>query len=262
MLAMWSAAVGCGVLGVLIGSFLNVLIHRIPIGQSIISPPSACPGCHTPIRPWDNIPIVSWLLLRGRCRHCGMRISVRYPLIEGLTAGLFAAVGARFGFHAVVPAVLVFTAASIALAAIDLEHRRLPDRIVFPTLVIQGALLVMAGLADDRPRSILMAAIGAAIAGGFLFAVWFAVPRALGFGDVKYGLVLGALLGWFGLGHVAAGLFLGYLCGAVIGIVLMIAKRKARGLTMPFGPSLALGAWIAALWGAAFLDWYRHLLGA
>ncbi|MDQ1425477.1 MAG: leader peptidase (prepilin peptidase) / N-methyltransferase [Acidimicrobiaceae bacterium] len=258
---MLLAAVGCGVLGILIGSFLNVLIHRVPIGESIVSPPSACPNCHTPISPRDNIPIVSWLVLRGRCRHCHTRISARYPFVEALTGALFAVVGARFGFHIIVPAVLVFTAASIALAAIDLEHRRLPDRIVFPTLIMEGALLVLAGLIDHRPRSIAMAAVGAVIAGGFLFVVWFAVPKALGFGDVKYGLVFGALLGWFGLGHVVIGLFLGYLCGSVIGIGMMIVKRKARGLIMPFGPSLALGAWIAALWGTEILDWYRNLLG-
>lgn len=258
---MLLAAVGCGVLGVLIGSFLNVLIHRVPIGESVVSPPSACPSCHTLISPRDNIPIVSWLVLRGRCRHCHTRISARYPLIEGLTGVLFAVVGARFGFHIIVPAVLVFTAASLALSAIDLEHRRLPDSIVFPTLLIEAGLLVLAGVVDDRPRSIVMAGVGAAIAAGFLFVVWFAVPKALGFGDVKYGLVFGALLGWFGLGHVVVGLFLGYLCGSVIGIGMMIAKRKARGLTMPFGPSLALGAWIAVLWGTAILDWYRNLLG-
>jgi leader peptidase (prepilin peptidase)/N-methyltransferase len=255
------AAVGCGVLGILIGSFLNVLIHRVPIGESIVTPPSACPACHTPIRPRDNIPVVSWLVLRGRCRHCGAPISARYPFVEAFTGVLFAVVGARFGFHIIVPAVLVFTAASIALAAIDLEHRRLPDRIVFPTLALEAALLVLAGVVDDRPRSIVMAAVGAAIAAGFLFVVWFAVPKALGFGDVKYGLVFGALLGWFGLGHVAVGLFLGYLCGSVIGIGLMITKRRARGLIMPFGPSLAVGAWVAALWGTPILDWYRNLLG-
>jgi leader peptidase (prepilin peptidase)/N-methyltransferase len=181
--------------------------------------------------------------------------------VEALTGVLFAVVGARFGFHIIVPAVLVFTAASIALAAIDLELRRLPDRIVFPTLIMEGALLVVAGIVDHRPRSIVMAVVGAAIAGGFLFIVWFAVPKALGFGDVKYGLVLGALLGWFGLGHVVVGLFLGYLCGSVIGVGMMIAKRRARGLIMPFGPSLAVGAWIAALWGTAILDWYRNQLG-
>jgi leader peptidase (prepilin peptidase) / N-methyltransferase len=256
---MFLAAAGCGVLGILIGSFLNVLIHRVPIGESIVSPRSACPSCHTPIAPRDNIPIVSWLILRGRCRNCGTRISIRYPAVEALAGVTFAVVGARFGFEIIVPAVLVFTAGSIALAAIDLEHHRLPDRIVFPTLALEGALLVLAAIVDDRPRSILMAGVGAAIAAGFLFIVWFAVPRALGFGDVKYGLVLGALLGWFGLGHVVLGLFLGYLGGAFIGIGLMIAKRKARGVIMPFGPSLALGAWIAALWGTAILDWYRGL---
>lgn len=259
---MLVAAVGCGVLGLLIGSFLNVLIYRVPIGQSIVTPPSACPSCQTPIRPGDNVPIVSWVILRGRCRHCGARISARYPFVEALTGVLFAVVGARFGFHSVVPAVLVFTAASLALAAIDLEHRRLPDPIVFTTLVLQGGLLVVAALVDDRPRSILMAAAGAAIAAGFLLTIWFALPKAIGFGDVKYGLVLGSLLGWFGLGHVVVGLFLGYLSGSIIGIGLMIVKRKARGLIMPFGPALALGAWIAALWGASILDWWRDLFRA
>jgi len=215
--------------------------------------------CDAKIANRDNVPIVSWLLLRGRCRHCGARISPRYPIVEALTALFFAVVGARFGLVAVLPAVLVFTAASIALSAIDLEHRRLPDRIVFPTLIIESALLVLAGIVDGRPRSIVMAAVGAVMASGFLFVVWFAVPRALGFGDVKYGLVIGALLGWFGLGHVALGLFLGYLIGATIGIGLMVAKRKVRGLIIPFGPSLARGAWIAALWGTAILDWYRGL---
>jgi leader peptidase (prepilin peptidase) / N-methyltransferase len=251
----------CALFGLLIGSFLNVVIARVPDGRSIVRPGSACPRCAHTLSWWENLPVLSWVLLRARCRSCRLPISARYPLVELLTAVLFGLVAWRVGARWALPAMLFFTAASVALAFIDLDTRRLPDPIVFTTQAAVAIGLVAAALADGTPRKLVGVALGAALASGFLFLLHVAKPGGMGFGDVKYAVAIGAVLGWTGLGNVVVGLMAGFLIGSVIGIAQAVRAGKLRGATMPFGPSLAAGALFALLWGRPLLDWYTGLSG-
>jgi leader peptidase (prepilin peptidase) / N-methyltransferase len=247
--------------GLLIGSFLNVVIARVPDGRSIVRPGSACPRCAHTLSWWENLPVLSWVLLRARCRSCHLPISVRYPLVEILTAALFALVAWRVGERWALGAMLFFTAASVALAFIDLDTHRLPNPIVFTTQAAVGIGLVGAALADGTPGKLVGVAAGAALASGFLFVLHVAKPGGMGFGDVKYAVALGAALGWFGIGHVLVGLFLGFLIGSVIGVVQAVRAGRLRGAKMPFGPSLAAGAIVTIAWGRPLIDWYLGLSG-
>src|SRR5436853_1187475 len=161
------------IVGLVVGSFLNVVVHRVPRGESIVTPRSRCPGCETQISPRDNIPVVSWLVLRGRCRHCRQPISARYPLLELGTAVLFGAVAARFGADAALPAYVVLAGGLIALAAIDLEHRTLPNRILYPVAGTVLVLFTVAAAVDDRWSQLFRAGAGAALAFVALFLIWF-----------------------------------------------------------------------------------------
>jgi leader peptidase (prepilin peptidase)/N-methyltransferase len=230
----------CAVLGLAVGSFLNVVIYRVPRKESVVSPRSRCPRCGTEITAFDNIPVLSWLLLRGRCRTCREPISMRYPLIEVACAALFAAMALRFGADWALPAFLTLAAALLAGSAIDIEHQLLPDRLVFPSLAL--------GL------------IGAVIASGGLLGMALAWPRAgaMGGGDIKLALLLGLCLGWLGLGHVALGLFLGFLFGSIVGVALVVTKAKALQEHFAFGPFLAAGTLVAVWWGTPLLDLYLH----
>jgi leader peptidase (prepilin peptidase)/N-methyltransferase len=245
-------------LGLLIGSFLNVVIARVPEGRSVVRPPSACPRCGTMLAWYDNVPLVSWLVLRGRCRTCQTPISARYPLIELLTALLFLLAALTVGLRAELPAVLLFVASGVALSAIDIEHLRLPTPIVYVTLALVTIALVVAALVTHRPSALVTVAAGAAAASAFLFAIAFASPRSMGMGDVRLAAVLGAVLGWYGMGRVALGILLGFLVGSVVGIALSIVRRRLRGVKMPFGPSLIVGTFIALAWGGHVVDWYTR----
>jgi len=247
----------CGVLGLAVGSFLNVVIHRVPLKQSVVRPRSHCPRCGTQLAERDNIPLVSWVLLRGRCRTCGAPISVRYPLVELATAGLFVAAALRFGADWALPAFLVLFASLLAISAIDLEHYIIPNRVVYPTLAIALPLLAAAAAIDGRWRPLEHAAIGALVAWGLLLVIHVVSPRGMGFGDVRLAFVLGLFLGWLGLDHVFLGLFLGFLFGAVVGLALIVARRKGRREHIPFGPFLAAGAVVAVVAGSPILTWYR-----
>jgi leader peptidase (prepilin peptidase)/N-methyltransferase len=231
----------CGALGLLIGSFLNVVIARLPAGESIVRPPSHCPKCGTTLRTVDNIPVVSWIALRGRCRTCDSAISKRYPLVELLTAGVFAALGVRFGPHADLAAHLVAGSGLVALSFIDLDTKRLPDRLVFPTVVGTYALLLVAALVDDRRADFGRATIGALLAFGLLFIIHMIRPDGMGFGDVKLAALCGMVLGWQGLADVVLGLYLGFVLGAIVGGSMLFTGRAERGKTIPFGPFLAAG---------------------
>lgn len=247
-----------GIYGLVIGSFLNVVIWRVPRHESIVRPPSHCPKCDTKLAARDNIPVVSWLLLRGHCRYCDTEISPRYPLIELFTGVLFAAVGARFFDSWALPAYLVLTASLIALSFIDLEHYLLPNRILYPTDVAVGALLAGASALEHD-----WGAFGrAAIAGVAAFAVFYAIhmvsPRGMGFGDVRLSFLLGLSLGWLGWGEVLGGLFAGFLYGAVVGVLLIALKVRERRQRIPFGPFLAAGAMTFVLFGQPLVDWYQH----
>lgn len=247
-----------GVYGLVIGSFLNVVIWRVPRKESIVTPPSHCPGCDAKIANRDNIPVVSWLLLRGKCRSCGTPISARYPLVELLTALLFAAVGARFAHSWALPAYLVLTGALIALSLIDLEHFLLPNRIIYP---VDGALLVLFAGASALEHD--WGAFGRSVAAGVVaFAIFYVIhfvsPRGMGFGDVRLSFLLGLSLGWLGWGELAGGLFAGFVYGAVIGVALIALKVQGRKQQIPFGPFLALGTMTFVLFGEPLVDWYRH----
>jgi leader peptidase (prepilin peptidase) / N-methyltransferase len=248
----------CALLGLAIGSFLNVVIYRVPRNESIVSPPSACPQCGTPISNRDNVPVVSWLLLRGRCRSCGQPISARYPIVEATTSLLFAGAALRYGYDAALPALLVLLAGLFALACIDLELRLLPRKIVYPLLGTVAVLLVAAAIGTGDYRRL---AIAAACSVGW-FLVFFAInridPRYLGFGDVRLALVLGLGLGWLGVVSVLLGFFAANLLGAVVGIALIATRKMRRDQQVPYGVFLALGAAIAIYWDPSI---HLHLRG-
>jgi leader peptidase (prepilin peptidase)/N-methyltransferase len=249
-----------GLFGLVIGSFLNVVIWRVPRKESIVHPRSRCPTCDTQIAERDNVPVVSWVLLRGKCRTCGAGISVRYPLIEVLTGVLFAAIGARYADSWVLPAYLVLTAGLIALSAIDLEHYILPNRIVYPLGFATGGLLAFASLLEHDWTAFGRACAGGVVAFVFFFIVHIISPRGMGFGDVRLSLVLGLNLAWLGWGELFAGLFLGFVYGALAGLaVIAVVGPKGRKYQVPFGPFLAAGTMTILLIGDPILDWYRSI---
>lgn len=243
--------IGCAVLGLAVGSFLNVVIWRIPRGESIVRPPSHCPGCDRAIAPRDNIPVISWLLLRGTCRHCRTRISVRYPAVELVTAALFAGVGWRIGPHVTLIGFLWLSGVGVALAAIDLDLHRLPDALTLPSYAVGVAVFLAAvGLGHDS-WSLARALIGMALLFGFYFATALVYPRGMGFGDVKLAGVLGLFLGWLGWSQLAVGAFMAFLIGGLVSIGLVLFRGAGRKTAVPFGPFMLLGALVGLLAGPA-----------
>jgi len=232
--------------GLALGSFLNVVAARVPLRRSIVRPPSACMSCGEQIRRYDNLPLVSYALLRGRCRHCQARIPLIYPAVELVTALLVAGCVLAFGLTAKALIAASFCAVLVAVSAIDLEHRIIPNRIVIPATVV---VLVANTLRDVSPEWAL-AALGAS---GFLLAAALVYPAGMGMGDVKLALLMGAALGK----PVSVALMVGMLAAMIPGLVL-IARHgtKARKMGIPFGPFLALGSVVALFWGADILDAY------
>jgi leader peptidase (prepilin peptidase)/N-methyltransferase len=248
----------CGLFGLAVGSFLNVVIYRVPRHESVVSPPSACPSCGTHIEARDNIPVVSWLLLRGRCRHCQARISWQYPAVELLTAGLFAGLAGRFGWNWALPAYLALFAGLVALSWIDVELLILPKAIVYPLLVIVAALLVLPAAAYGTWHSYGAAWAWAAGWFAFFFMLNFLSPRLLGFGDVRLAPVLGLALGWLGWRYVFLGFFAANLIGAAIGLLLIATKRIDRQQRVPYGVFLALGTAVAVFAGPEIVGWFSQ----
>jgi leader peptidase (prepilin peptidase)/N-methyltransferase len=244
------------VAGLLIGSFLNVVVYRVPRGLSVVSPPSACPGCAHPVRWYDNIPVVSWLVLRGRCRDCAAPVSVRYPLVEAGTGVLFAAVGLRVGATALLPALLFVAATCFALALIDLDVQRLPFVITVPATAVTVALLAVAGFTSGwGPATVagLSACAWLAVYGG----IWLATTgRGMGLGDVVLAPMLGLVLGWLGWGASLVGLLGGFATGAIVGVVLLLAGRAGRRSAIPFGPFMVAGAALGVFAGPAIWSAY------
>jgi leader peptidase (prepilin peptidase)/N-methyltransferase len=251
--------VGCAVLGLAVGSFLNVVIYRVPRQLSIVSPRSACPACHTPIRDRDNIPLLSWVLLKGRCRACQSPISPRYPLVEATCSGLFAGVAARVGLHWYVPAFLIMMASLLALAVIDLEHMVLPKKIIYPTLAGMVVVLVAVAGIDHEWHRLLVAAICALSWFLLFFLLNLISPRILGFGDVRLAPILGLGLGWFGIRYVILGFFAANLVGAVIGVTLIAMKKMKRDQPVPYGVFLAVGTMVAIFAGQLLLAPFQHV---
>jgi leader peptidase (prepilin peptidase)/N-methyltransferase len=235
--------------GLMIGSFLNVVIARVPERRSLWMPGSTCPGCGDAIAWHDNIPVLSFFLLRGRCRACAAPIPWRYPIVEAITAALFAAAWLRFG--ADVPQFIVaviFVAALVAITAIDLRHQIIPDAITLPG-VVAG---VVAALVTQR-ISWLDSVAGILLGGGLFVAVIVVSRGGMGGGDLKLGAMLGAFLGWQAL---LVGLFIAVMLGGMLAVVLLACRRVARKDAIPFGPFLAIGGAAALFWSDAILAWY------
>lgn len=239
-------------LGLAVGSFFNVVIHRLPRRESLMRPASRCPRCGTMLRWFQNIPVLSWLLLRGRCGHCGVPISVRYPLIEIVTAALavLVVVTTPPGWQLV--SRLIFTGALVVLFAIDLEHQLLPNAVTLPG-ACAGLLLSLVA-----PPGVLSAAVGALLGAGILYAIagaYYLVRQeeGLGMGDVKMLAMVGAFLGWR---HVLLTLVLASFSGALLGIALLATARGGMRQALPFGTFLALGALVAMLAGDQIIAWY------
>ena len=266
-------AIALGAFGLLIGSFLNVVIYRVPLGRSIVSPPSACGTCGEPVRAYDNIPLVSWILLRGKCRDCAAPISVRYPLVELAGGAFFAVVALRFvpvpPFATTLDLVagivelvlfLYFAAISLALAIIDAETRRLPNALVLPAYPVVAVLLTVVAALTGSWSSLLVALVGGVVLGGLCLILALLWPGGMGFGDVKLAGVIGILLGWLGWEALAVGSIAAFLLGGLVGVALLLAGRGAKA-ALAFGPWMLAGAWIGILAGAPIATAYLALFG-
>jgi leader peptidase (prepilin peptidase)/N-methyltransferase len=236
-------------MGAVFGSFLNVVAYRLPRGESLSRPRSRCPGCQTPIRPYDNVPVLSWLALRGRCRSCRAPISWRYPFVEAATGLLCALVVIVKGPDEDALLGLVLVLLLVPVTLIDLDHRIIPNR-----LMLIGAVLAPAIVLLTEPDAIAEHLIAAAAGGGFFLLAALAYPRGMGMGDVKLAAVLGLFLGR----TVAPAVFLALMSGTLVGAAIIARKgaREGRKTAVPFGPFLALGAVVALLAGDAMVDWY------
>jgi leader peptidase (prepilin peptidase) / N-methyltransferase len=250
--------IGCGVLGLVIGSFLTVVVDRVPRGASIVAPPSACGACGHRLTALDLVPVASWLVLRGRCRHCGTTIGVEPIVIELATAALFVVFAWHFGPSAELPAFLTLAAALVALTWIDLREQRLPREITYTTIAVGAPLLVVAALVLDEPERIWQMGLGAAIALAVIGGIHLVVPHGMGSGDVRLSPLLGLYLGWINPGIVPIGLFYGFLLGAVVGVALIAFGSAGRKTAVPFGPFLAAGTVLAVLTGQALIDTWWH----
>ena len=238
-----------GGLGLILGSFLNVLAYRLPRGESLARPASRCPGCETPIKPYDNVPVLSWLLLRGRCRNCGTRIAWRYPLVELATGVLMALVVVALGADSDAWLGLAFVALLVPVTVIDIDFRIIPNK-----LMILGAIAAPAILALTDPGALPEHLIAAVAAGGFLLVAALAYPAGMGMGDVKLAFVMGLFLGR----DVGVAMAVALIAGSVVGAAVIAAKgsKEGRKTAIPFGPFLALGSIVALFAGEPVVDWY------
>jgi leader peptidase (prepilin peptidase)/N-methyltransferase len=246
-----AAAALAGGFGLLLGSFLNVVAYRLPRGESLASPASRCPGCDTPIKPYDNVPVLSWLLLRGRCRSCGTSIAWRYPLVELATALLLALTVFVVGANEDVWLGLAFVLLLVPVTVIDLDFRIIPNK-----LMIAGTVAAPAILALTRPDDIPEHLIAACAAGGFLLVAAIAYPSGMGMGDVKLAFVMGLFLGR----DVGVAMLVALVAGSLIGVAIMARKgtQEGRKTAIPFGPFLALGGIVGLLAGEPVVDWYLN----
>ena len=262
---MTTAITGLGAfLGLLLGSFANVVIARVPEGKSVVFPPSACPQCGYHITWRDNIPVLSFALLGGRCRQCTQPISRRYPLVEAAMAALFALFGwwcATTGDLYVLPGVWTFVFASVCLFVIDIDTFRLPNAITYPLAVAMVVLMGGAALLNGESHRLYPMAFGPVFLAGILFVVNRVYPKGMGLGDVKYAVPMGLALGYFGYGTVIVGYFLSLFVGVFWGIAIMAKSGFTRRAAMPFGPGLVIGALAAILVGENIAQWYVGITG-
>lgn len=249
-----------GLLGLAVGSFLNVVVWRVPRGESVVRPRSACPRCHAPITARDNVPVLSWVLLRGRCRSCTEPISARYPLVEAGTSILFVMVAWWDQVSPALPALLVLAAVGITLALIDLDTHTLPDVIVLPSIGVGLALLALASAGTGDWGALARGVAGAAILFALYFVLMVVKPGGMGFGDVKLAALLGLYLGWYGWGALAVGAFAAFLLGGLFSIGLVVARRAGRSSGIPFGPWMLVGAAVGLVAGEQLWHGYLSLM--
>lgn len=253
---LWFVPVVAALFGAVIGSFLNVCIYRIPLDRSVVSPPSSCPGCGARIAPYDNVPVLAWIWLGGRCRSCRARISVRYPAVEAIAALIFLGMAWRYGASWTLPPALFFASAMIVVTLIDWDHRIIPDVITLPGI----ALGILASFLT--PVTLVEAFAGAALGYALLWGLGRGYHKltgveGMGGGDVKLAAMLGAFLGWQGL---LITIFLASLSGSIAGLALVARGRGGRRTALPFGTFLAPVAVLVYVWGADLLRWYLGLM--
>ncbi len=243
------AAAVAAIFGAIVGSFLNVVAYRLPRGESLLHPPSACPSCGTPIKPYDNVPVLGWLWLRGRCRSCGAPISAKYPIVEAVTGLLCAACVLKFGADQDVWLPLVFVLLLVPITLIDLEHHIIPN-VLSAIGAVAAFALVLAFQTDDLTEHI----IAALAAGGFFLIAALVYPAGMGMGDVKLAGVMGLFLGR----AVAPAIFAALIAGTVVGAVVIarFGAKDGRKKGIPFGPWLAFGSLVGLFWGDEIVDWY------
>jgi leader peptidase (prepilin peptidase)/N-methyltransferase len=249
------------VLGLLIGSFLNVVIHRVPLDESVVSPRSRCPRSSSHDATGTLSRAESSIPQRGRCRGCGTRISVRYPLVELGTGVMFGLVAWWCGLSWELPAYLYLAAIGVALSAIDLDVRRLPDKIVLPSYVVTLLLLLLPAVVEGRWDALLRAVLTGVGLFAFYFLLALIYPAGMGFGDVKLAGVLGMYLGWSSWGLAIIATFVAFLLGAVVGVGVMLRTRQGRKTKVPFGPFMIVGTFLALFFGRPVMDWYLSSLG-
>jgi leader peptidase (prepilin peptidase) / N-methyltransferase len=253
--------IAVGLIGLLIGSFLNVVIYRVPRGESLVSPGSRCTNCGHELTWFENVPVFAWIALRARCRACKSAISVRYPLVEVATAVLFALAAARIDRWVELTAYLFAFAGLLALSAIDFDVQRVPVAVLYPTLGATGLLLAVAAGVDDRWDDLARALAGAVIGFAVLRLIHLASPRGMGYGDVRLGFLCGLVLGWYGLTYVVVGLYGAFVLGAIVGVALIALRKGKFGKAIPFAPYLAAAAIYVSLYGEPLANGTKKIWG-
>lgn len=248
----------CSVIGLVLGSFLTVVTHRVPAGESIVRPGSRCPRCQHPLTGLDNVPLLSYLLRGGRCRYCKVSIPPRYLSIELLTGAACGLLGWRIDRPAELPAYLVLTVGMIAASIVDLDHRRIPRSIVYATAAVGVPLLVGAAFLQHDPGWLVAGAACAGAAFAFFLAIFLITPSGIGFGDVRFAPLCAGFAGFLGWRVAAAGLVAGILLAGVSGVALLVTRRAGRKTAIPLGPFLAAGSYLAIIGGASLSSfWFR-----
>ena len=245
--------------GLLVGSFTNVLIARVPGGEDWVRGSSRCPKCEHDIAWYDNVPVVSWLWLRRKCRHCGEPISGRYPLVELTVMTLFVGVYTVWGLSLLALALAYLAVVSTALVFIDLEVQRLPNALVLPSFAVVGLLLVADAAVEQAGQDLVRAAIGLVALGGFYGLMWFIYPAGMGFGDVKTAGLLGMTAGYLGYTELGVGAFFGPILGGAVALAGLALRKMTMKSKVPYGPALIIGAWIGYFAGPAIGDIYLKL---
>ncbi|MBI3428588.1 MAG: prepilin peptidase [Actinobacteria bacterium] len=252
------------VLGLAVGSFLNVVIYRVPRSQSVVSSPSACPVCSARIKGYDNIPVISWLLLRGKCRNCNVAIPARYPIVEISTVFFFGVVAWKFDTTNLrviflLAAFLYLAAITIALALIDLETHTLPNAIVLPSYVVGIVLLTLSGYLNSDYRAIIRAIVGGTVMWLLYLAMALMYPDGMGFGDVKFAGVLGLFLGYLGWDVLVTGAFAAFVLGGIFAVSLIVLRKTNMKSGIPFGPWMLAGAWLGVFFGPPIVQSYLSI---